>query len=393
MKLPLLAPRQGALDKCVYCPKLCRAACPVSNAEPNESLTPWGKMSAAAFLGRGQLELTHESAEVAWACTGCYACRERCDHKNPVADTLLDARAELFERALEPAAARRSVERAPVRAAEVDAARARIGEAAAKGRTAAPSGPPIALLLGCGYARHAAPEGARAVRVLEALTGRAVALAEGCCGFPALAAGDRAGFARDAGALAAKTTELVVLDPGCAKTLIDHGDKTGAAPVRVELFVDVAFRSLSTLPRLPDAFRTQLPRYHDPCQLGRGLGRYAEPRALLEQVLGTAPREFERNRGEADCSGGGGLLPVTRPAASRAAAELRGAQHTGASLPPGAAAVAGADGPIVTACAASLKRFRSAGLAAEDIVTYLARALGVDDVEDVGVRGLREPPR
>ena len=35
---------------CVFCPKLCRSACPVSNAEPRETVTPWGKMSMAYFV-------------------------------------------------------------------------------------------------------------------------------------------------------------------------------------------------------------------------------------------------------------------------------------------------------------------------------------------------------
>ena len=45
--LPVLEPRRDALEKCVFCPKLCRSACPVSNAEPRETITPWGKMSMA----------------------------------------------------------------------------------------------------------------------------------------------------------------------------------------------------------------------------------------------------------------------------------------------------------------------------------------------------------
>src|SRR5690606_21614357 len=52
LKLPLLAAHDEALQKCVYCPKLCRTACPVSNVEATETVTPWGKMSLAYFAAR-----------------------------------------------------------------------------------------------------------------------------------------------------------------------------------------------------------------------------------------------------------------------------------------------------------------------------------------------------
>src|SRR5690242_20582094 len=94
MHLPLLDEQTAALETCGYCPKLCRAACPVSDAEPRDSLTPWGKMSMAWLAQRGDVEADSDLAATAWACTGCYACRERCDHRNEVAHTLGMARAD-----------------------------------------------------------------------------------------------------------------------------------------------------------------------------------------------------------------------------------------------------------------------------------------------------------
>lgn len=146
-QLPLLSPRADALEKCVYCPKLCRAACPVSNAEPSESLIPWGKMSAAYFMARGDVAITPESASVAWACTGCLACAERCNHKNPVAATLTDARADLRAR-------RRSAGGHRARRALAPAVgRAQGCGLRAEPRTRPPGRAPLARLLLC-------PEGA-----------------------------------------------------------------------------------------------------------------------------------------------------------------------------------------------------------------------------------------
>jgi Fe-S oxidoreductase/FAD/FMN-containing dehydrogenase len=54
--------------------------------------------------------------------------------------------------------------------------------------------------------------------------------------------------------------------------------------------------------------------YHDPCELGRipemelGRGIYEEPRFILEQVPGLELLEFDNNKKDADCCGGGGGL-------------------------------------------------------------------------------------
>ncbi|MDC3911918.1 (Fe-S)-binding protein, partial [Raoultella planticola] len=65
------------------------------------------------------------------------------------------------------------------------------------------------------------------------------------------------------------------------------------------------------LPRLARVELGDRVRIHDSCHLGRGLGLYDPPRAILGAILGRAPDEFVHRRDEAVCSGGGGLLPVT----------------------------------------------------------------------------------
>ena len=70
VRLPQLEARRSELEKCVFCPKLCRTTCPVSNEEPRETLTPWGKMSMAYFSANGDVEATASFADPAWACTG-----------------------------------------------------------------------------------------------------------------------------------------------------------------------------------------------------------------------------------------------------------------------------------------------------------------------------------
>lgn len=357
--LPLLAPHQDALEKCVYCPKLCRASCPVSNAEPNESLIPWGKMSASYFMARGDVQPDPETAAVAWACTDCFGCRERCDHKNLVGKTLNDARAELFARGAAPEGAVRVSEKWE----DLNRARA---EAVARIKPKA-AGSKNRLLLGCSYARKAPRESELALRSVEALLGEPVELASGCCGYPLLAAGDRPAFIRQAASLAAElagAARVVVLDPGCHRTIVQELPRIEVRMAEPSLFVDLV---ASSLHRLQKRDGLEAPRYHDPCQLGRGLGRYEEPRAILQKVVGSAPLEFERSRQRADCAGGGGLLPSTRPENSAMIADARASEHQSLG-----------GGPLVTACGSSLHRFRKSGSPARDLVEYVAMGLGVD---------------
>jgi Fe-S oxidoreductase len=371
--LPQLEARRGPLEKCVFCPKLCRSACPVSNAEPRETITPWGKMSLAWMAAHGDVPADAEHAAPAWACTGCLACREVCDHKNPVADVLLDARdglAHVGQGGSAPAGARRVLDGF---AAHEAATRDAVRELAAHATpTKVRAGASHVLLVGCGYLRDAPREARDAVDAATALSGQPVDLAEGCCGLPLRLAGDAAGFARHAAAMAQSLEgreRVTVVDAGCARTLKHHYREAGVAVgPEVELLVEQASRALARMKHLPHEAGPV--RWHDPCQLGRGLGVYEAPRAVLGRALGRTPDEFDAHerREHGVCSGAGGLLPATMPEVARRIADTRVAAHV--RLHEG--------GRIVTACASSLVALRkSAGsnVAVDDLVSWIARAL------------------
>ena len=328
-QLPVLEARRRELETCVYCPKLCRSACPVSNAEPRETLIPWGKMSTAFFAARGDVPLDESHAAPAWACTGCWACREACDHRNEVAPTLFDARDALVQKGLGPAAAKKTL-----------------------GSFGSEQSTPIqgkkAVLVGCLYDRKLPEIAQSAGSVARKLFGE-VALEKACCGLPLRLAGDKKRFEEHAAQFAGR--EIVAVDPGCALALRSAG-------ARVTLLVEhLAARAFEL--REGDGERSL--RWHDPCQLGRGLGIYDEPRTVLTRALGRAPLEFDMRRERAECSGAGGLLPLTMPETSRAIAQKR-------------AGDAG-EVPIVTACASSVLRFRSVGAEVVDLMSVVDESL------------------
>lgn len=354
--LPVLETERAPLETCAYCPKLCRSACPVSNAEPRETLTPWGKMTTSYVTALGDAPLSTELAAPAWACTGCRACSHACDHENDVAGTLLAARSAFLDRGIAPAAASRVV-------AGFSAHRRSTREAVAE--LASASASKTALLVGCAYACKAKPEAHDACAAASALAGP-VRVVDDCCGLPLLHAGDRAGFEVHARALSLRLREserVVVVDPGCGVALRKEYPRAGAQLPPVTMLVELAAERVHDLSTIGEARRV---RWHDPCQLGRGLGLYAAPRAVLTRILGRAPDEQLATREYARCSGGGGLLPVTMPETSSTIAHERADEHEQSG-----------GGELVTACASSLLTLRRAAkdrFAVSDLVTWIARA-------------------
>lgn len=351
--LPLLQQRQDELSKCAYCPKLCRATCVVSEQAPREALTPWGKMSNAYDAARSG-ELGPERAELAWGCSNCFRCREACDHRNPVTQTLNDARADFVAQGQAPPAVLQLLERrAAIDAEHADAVlRLETGP-----HVDATSG--TALLLGCRYAKALPDEARAAIRLAGDLAGP-VRLLRGCCGAWQRAAG--AAAAADA-ARAALLNELdgakrlLVFDPRCALEL------EGASPLTL---VELAARHPERFSRLDEADEPL--RYHDSCALGRGLGLYEQPRQLLARVSGKAPAELEETRALSRCSGAGGILPVSMPDIARGAAQRLLDEH---------ARLGG--GTLITSCASSLSLLRGRGADARDLISVLERALRRDD--------------
>lgn len=368
-RLPQLEPRKATFERCVFCPKLCRSACPVSNADQRETVTPWGKMSMSYFVANESVALAETFAAPAWACTGCFGCRESCDHRNDVAGTLFESRSAFVEeggragKAVAPASAMRVIDRF----GETSAV---LGKNA-RDLSVLPEVSPdasTAVLVGCAYARKAPDVARAAVRSVAKLTGKSVAVVEVCCGAPLLHAGAQQRF-RQQGEMFAQAVKhkerVIAIDGGCASTLrLYHSQE------RTEHFVELAARELGTIGRANatlEKLGSGPVRWHDPCQLGRGLGLYDAPRAVLARALGRAPDEFERRREDARCSGAGGLLPVTMPDVSKGIAKQRIDDHERSG-----------GGTIVTGCASSKRRFEKEGAQTVDLVTIVADALGID---------------
>ncbi|MBI5545109.1 MAG: (Fe-S)-binding protein [Deltaproteobacteria bacterium] len=362
-----LPDHRRAVAYCSTCQKLCAFTCPVSGATGHEAHTPTSKVDAVHQHLTGARSLDEHAAAAIYACAGCGRCTAHCRHESPVGAVLFEARVEAVEEGEAP----RSIDR--LRAQFALAGNPHGADLAACARAVSRETEGRAFFPGCtALARE--PSMARAAIDAAAGFGVRLALAAACrrcCGYPLWAAGLRPEFIEHARAFAREVDglgELVVSDPGCAVAMTRAYREVGVElRPKVVLLVDLL------ADRLEYAFgRAPLPWnvvWHDACQLGRVLGRYEGPRRLLRAAVGDFA-EAPEHREDGGCSGGGGLLPLTMPEASREIARRQ------------AIALDAPGRRVVTGCPSACRSFRRAGVDALDLFTVLARWVAARDEDD-----------
>jgi Fe-S oxidoreductase len=354
MKLPVLSARTAETTLCTFCPKLCRPACPVSTVEGRETVTPWGKMRAMGELLRDVAPLDPVHTSPAYACTGCMRCFELCELDNPVAETLRDGRAAAFASHVAPE---------PVKNFVADFARREASLLLAAEELPAGRGA-VAFVPGCTAATFHKPAVRAIAHAIERLDAPCAVLADRCCGLPLLEAGDREGFVERARAMAQRLgsfARVVTHDAGCAHALREIYPSFGIAVPPVRHLSETAASSLASIPALRSP--PERVAYHDPCRLGRGLGVYDEPRAVLTRLLGRAPLELADRREYGACSGGGAILPIARPSTASGIAEELAALVREAETE-----------TVVTACPTSHRMLSRTGVQALEFGALLASA-------------------
>ncbi len=320
-----------AAELCEFCPRMCRFACPVSEAAAREAYTPWGKVSLASLTAALSRAPDASAAQAFHACTGCLRCQHYCAHGNDVPSLLFAARAVSVRAGVGPRALGDFVRQFPDAAAKA-ALRALAAEAAGGEKAVAFLVPGEAALKDGGQVVRDALFAARALGAPLALASED-ALSSG---LPLLEAGHPDEFAAHAlktraaflGAGEPRAVHLVFLEASCARTVRDRWPLHGAAlPAGSTAEHITAFlaRALAGKPELAARPKLAGPvAFHDPCELARGLGETGAPRALLAAAVEGGAREAVRCGQDASCCGAGGLVPRVFPElAARIAAERR----------------------------------------------------------------------
>ncbi|MBI4790407.1 MAG: (Fe-S)-binding protein [Chloroflexi bacterium] len=230
---------------------------------------------------------------------------------------------------------------------------------------------------GCQTTRKVRGIGQATTALLSKLGLNFAMLAEdACCGYPLYDIGQMQAMRENALRTAAQLKEfqpatILTTCAGCYRALkVVYPKQLGIDPgTQVkhihEFLPDVLPTRLATLARKVT--------FHDPCVMGRHMGIYDEPRALIASVPGVELVEMYSNREHALCCGaGGGVLSTFDEIAGQVAVErLRQAAAAGAEQ-------------LVTSCptcVVNLKRaVRKAGLNLQvsDMVELLNEAVTVD---------------
>jgi heterodisulfide reductase subunit D len=155
---------------------------------------------------------------------------------------------------------------------------------------------------------------------------------ERCCGADLLLNGDEEGFRKlaeiNVQAIAESGAKRVIFScPECYNALRnDYPRYVGPLPFEVIHLTELLVEHLDEV-KLGELAETVT--YHDPCRLGRYLGIYDEPRALIE-ATGVQLVEMRKNRANALCCGSAGWVNCGRCAKGIQMTRLRQAQATGA---------------------------------------------------------------
>ena len=387
---------------CELCPKLCHHACPVSNTDRDEALTPWGKNRVAGRIVSAGMPVDAEATELFYACTGCNLCQSACAHGNDVAGSLFAARAVAAEQGCLPEAVEAMLSRwdescnpfgldLRPNLSEIPEGRKVGGESNLSLETkrvlVAPGRGLQVLWPGCTTLHEMPDLVATTLSVLDALGEPDFVVYAGpiqCCGYPLLAAGQLERFqrhAREAVRRLRGARRIATPSPECAWVMqVAWPEQAGVEGPEVVPLVELLDLALPRAPAgRPLSFDIV---WHDPCYLGRHLGCLEAPRRVGRRIAARPPvdpRPWSGARGY--CSGGGGLLPLTRPETTRHIARARVAELTGRSFGPPAEGEVG-EAVIATACPAALARFRETGARAYDLVELTAAFLGLSPLPE-----------
>ncbi len=406
---------------CNLCPRLCHHSCPVSNAERDEAVTPGNKsLTAGVIAGGGSpnelvTDLFHK-------CADCRLCTAFCGHENDVSATLMSARAVAAEAGMEPPAVvalgksfesfgNAWEEDLSLRLRDMIPRHRRLGvqgpvvEERSRGTVTSIKERGLRVYWpGCAAVARRPDLVSLTLEVCDLLGEPDISVYCGddvqCCGYPLLASGRHEAFvaqARKASKALSGADVVFTASPECAWTFSTAWpERAGVEPPapRIAHVVDLILPALRYAPARPPLDLDAV--YHDPCYLGRHLGRCDEPRALVNRLLRTPMAEagsWVREQGY--CCGAGGVLEATNPDTSYAVTRARLGHLLGKTTgPPGelepgkVTESVGGRRHIVTACVRCESRFSELMPPPQvlDIVDVVALYLGLKD-NGGGTRG------
>jgi len=312
---------------CIQC-GFCRGGCPVFGETGMESYNAKGFVTLAFNLFSGDLKPGPDLVDKFYHCLTCMNCRFKCPPGINIPEIVLGARERLVEAGLMPAVFKAMTDSMGLNGNPFDqpqgkrtefypeALAARIGkEHIARAE--------VVIFAGCIASYQDISLLQHLVKVLDAAGVNYAAMGneERCCGFPAFLIGGDAlvkehvkkneeAFKR------LGVTRLVTQCSGCYrffKEVFPRHSKYGLEVLHSVEYLHKLLKEGRLKFKKPFG-KTVL--YHDPCDLGRHMQVFEQPREILKAVPGLTLLEFPENRNLSRCCGGGGGFKAFDPGMS-----------------------------------------------------------------------------
>ncbi len=298
---------------CIQC-GFCRLGCPTYAQTDLESMNAKGRITLAFALLTGAMSPSADMVERLYQCMLCMNCKYTCPAQVNLAVVVQAARQRLVEQGYLPEIFKKLMN---------DMIEA--GNPFAQPRETRVDSYPVGyepkekadtlLHLGCVASYQDVKIIPAVMKILDAagidFTTRGAD--ENCCGYLAYLVGDMNTFNTVAQANAEVFKDkgistLLTTCAGCYKTFEElypkygHGD--GYQPEHVVFLLKKLLEEGRL--RFKDDPKPLKVAYHDPCDLGRHMGVYEDPRQVIAALPGVELIEFAQNRTLAKCCGGGG---------------------------------------------------------------------------------------
>ncbi|MBN1532063.1 MAG: (Fe-S)-binding protein [Spirochaetes bacterium] len=322
------------MDSCKHC-FMCRHACPTFLTTKLDSHTPRGYALMMAEVDAGKLRWAGSVADRFYQCSQCGLCRQDCAYHWAEDDLVRHGREEIVAAGAAPARIREIADRLMKTGTPVEGGsgipavmRDKIG---AKGAE---------VLYVAGWAaRREAPETIEAMaKIFDSLKVTWCCMEDEGCGIELLELGYAGEARRQAAAFVKRVAKIapkriVSSCPHLCRALREQHGLLGIDPPSMPVLHTAEFLAVELeAGRLSiGGGRREAVGYHDPCQLGRKLGIFDEPRRVIAAAIGAPPLELYHSREAAECCGAGSVMLTTEPdlAADVARRRLEGARNEG----------------------------------------------------------------
>ena len=303
MKVKYLKEWENELNICIRC-AYCFEGCPIFKELGWEADGARGKVVLSYGLLSGEIEPSKHIADKIFQCSFCRDCVERCSASVSIPDILTAARADLINAGFIYEGHKGLLDKIK-----------QTGNIFGKEIK-----PPIQegetpVLLGCRFLDRR-NDAVKYLEILKKLGIKPKVVDETCCGMPFAVLGYKDELAAHKKEFKKRFPykEFICLCTTCAFFI-----KKAYPDLKPKYVIEIIAEKLAHYNPKKLGLKVT---YHDPCNVGRGMGIVTEPREILKNI-GAETVEMSTSGKEAECCGGGGGLLITDKALAEKLSEKR----------------------------------------------------------------------